>query len=99
MKKYVIAGTGTRGLHMFGKPLVSKYSEFARLAGVFDTNVKRANVFKKMTGGDLEVFEDFDHMLDAVKPDTVIVTTQDAFHDVYIVKALKKAVTSLPKNR
>lgn len=90
MKKYVIAGTGTRGLHMFGKPLVSKYFEFARLAGVFDTNVKRANVFKKMTGGDLEVFEDFDHMLDAVKPDTVIVTTQDAFHDVYIVKALKK---------
>src|SRR5581483_6700509 len=32
---------------------------------------------------------DFDRMIADTKPDTVIVTTVDAFHDVYIVRALE----------
>lgn len=36
----------------------------------------------------VEVFDDFDKMLEAVKPDGVIVTTKDAAHSDYIVKAL-----------
>lgn len=90
MKKYAIAGTGSRGLYMYGKPLVSKYTDVAELVGVYDINSKRAKVFVKNLGAQVPVFENFDDLLDVAKPDTVIVTTQDAFHHEYIIKSLKK---------
>ena len=37
----------------------------------------------------MPVYDDFDKMLDDVKPDTVIVTTKDSMHDFYVIKALE----------
>ncbi len=53
------------------------------------TNPKRAKVVSEYAGKDIPVYDDFDKMLAEVKPDTVIVTTKDCAHDIYITKAMK----------
>ncbi len=89
MKKYAFAGASGRGLHMYGKPMVAKFNDVAQPVGIYDPNYKRAQVFVKETGCDFPVYDDFDRMLEFTKPDTVIVTTQDAFHHEYTIRALK----------
>jgi predicted dehydrogenase len=42
-----------------------------------------------MTAYDVPVFDNWDEMLDKIKPDAVIVTTVDATHDQYIISALE----------
>ena len=42
MKKYVIVGTGGRGLDSYGRPLVENYKDCAELVAVCDINGKRA---------------------------------------------------------
>lgn len=89
MKRYVIVGAGTRGLHMFGHKISSeKYEEKAKLVGIYDINSVRANEFSKECGG-IPVFNDFDKMLDETRPDAVIVTTTDCYHHEYIIKAME----------
>ncbi len=87
MKKYVIAGTGIRALVMFYSRVKEMYASVYELAGVYDINHGRAKYF--INDADVPIFDDFEKMLDTVKPDKVIVTTVDAFHDEYIIKALK----------
>lgn len=87
MKKYVIAGTGIRGLTMFYKSVKKYYPDDYKLSGVYDINRGRAECFAK--DDNIPVFDDFEEMLNTVKPDKVIITTVDAFHDEYIIKALK----------
>lgn len=89
MKKCVIVGTGHRGLQAYVIPLKQELSDCARLCGVYDLNPKRAACAAKIADCDIPVFEDFDKMLDEVKPDIVIVTTKDCMHDKYIIKALE----------
>ena len=36
MKKYVVVGTGSRGYNAYIKPLVEKYSDVAKVCGVYD---------------------------------------------------------------
>lgn len=88
IKKYVIAGTGNRGLYAYAIPLVRDFSDCAQLCGVYDINYKRAELVSIKTGTDVPVFNDFDNMLEEVQPDTVIVATKDSDHDYYIIKAL-----------
>jgi len=88
MKKYVFAGASYRGYYMYAKPLLDDYSDVAQLCGVYDINVGRARTFVELSGGDFKVYEDFDEMLRAEKPDCVIVTTMDAFHSEYIIRSL-----------
>ena len=89
MKKYVIVGCGSRGISAYAIPMVKEYSDCAELCGVYDINNKRAKLVSELTGAKIPVFDDFDKMLDTVKPDTVIVCPKDCAHDDYIVKALK----------
>lgn len=88
MKKYVQVGCGYRGILSYAVPLVKEYSDCAQLCGVYDINKKRASLVSEYTGAQIPVYEDFDEMLKAVQPDTVIVTTKDCEHDKYVVKAL-----------
>jgi predicted dehydrogenase len=87
MKKYVFAGASARGFHMFAIPLKKDFSHLASLAGIYDINPTRSEI----VGGDCDipVYYDFDEMLKATSPDVVIVTTVDAFHHEYIIKALE----------
>lgn len=90
MKTCVIVGSGYRGLYMFGQRLVSDpYKNMIHLTACCDINRLRAEHFARECGG-LDVYTDFDRMLDEQKPDIVIVTTVDAVHDEYIVRALDR---------
>ena len=90
MKKYVQVGCGHRGVIAYSVPLVKKYSDVGKLCGVYDTNCKRAALVSEMAGEEIPVYDDFDKMLNEVKPDSVIVTCKDSDHDYYINKALEK---------
>lgn len=97
-KRYAIAGTSYRGYLMYAKPLTERYAEVAELVGVFDTNLGRAQYVSQACGG-VPVFATFEEMVKAGKPDIVIVTTVDAFHHEYIIKALEAgcdAITEKP---
>lgn len=89
MKKYVQVGCGTRGIQAYSVPLVKEYGDCGDLCGVYDTNCKRAKLLGEFTGKEIPVYDDFDSMLEKVKPDTVLVTTKDCDHDFYIIKAMK----------
>lgn len=89
MKRYVLVGCGHRGITAYAEPLVKDYSDCAALCGVYDLNPKRMALVREFTGKDIPAFEDFDRMLAAVRPDTVIVTSKDCTHDDYIVRALR----------
>ena len=88
MKKYVIVGCGTRGTLSYAVPMVKDFGDCAELCGVYDINYKRAELVSEYTGKEIPVYRDFDEMLAKVKPDTVIVTTIDAYHDFYTIKSL-----------
>lgn len=89
MKKYVLVGTGVRGMTSYVIPIVKDLSDCVNLCGVYDRNIKRAKLASEFTGANIPVFTDFDKMIEEVKPDTVIVTTIDATHDYYIIKAME----------
>lgn len=88
MKKYVLAGAGSRGAYMFAKPLVNEFKSFGCLAGIFDTNMGRAADLSYECGN-VPVYEDFDRMLETVRPDTVIIAAVDRWHHEYAIKALE----------
>ena len=90
MKKYVMVGCGHRGMKSYAEPLVKEYGDCAQLCGVYDINKKRAILVSEMTGKEIPVYDDFDKMLDEVKPDAVIITTKDCDHDFYAIKAMKR---------
>ena len=89
MKKYVQVGCGYRGSVAYSKPLVNKFADCAELCGVYDINQKRAKYLSEYVGKDIPVYDDFDKMLEEVKPDTVIITTKDCDHNIYAVKAMR----------
>lgn len=88
MKKYVIVGTGSRALDMYAVNIAKKYREQAILAGVYDVSMTRAGIVSDNCGG-IPVYDDFGRMLEESKPDVVIVTSIDATHHIYTVKALE----------
>ena len=67
----------------------STFTDCAELVGVYDINYKRCQKLIDATGWEnCVVYRDFDEMIAKAKPDVVIVTTVDAFHHEYIVRAL-----------
>lgn len=88
MKRYVLAGTGSRGTIAYLEPVCTKFSDCAKICGVYDIDSKRAAAAVELTGCDIPVYDDFDKMLAEAEPDCVIVTSVDCSHDEYIVRAL-----------
>ena len=91
-RRYAIVGTGDRASGMWGSELVQKYSDLLEFVGLCDTNHKRAVAAKAMIGVECPTFTNFDEMLDRAKPNLLMVTTVDAFHSQYIVKALDRGI-------
>ena len=89
MKKYALVGTGNRGLQSYMMPLTDEVDDAANLVAVYDKNIKRAKAAVKLCGKDVNVYTDFAKMIETEKPDTVIVTTKDANHSDYIIKAME----------
>ncbi|MBR2930575.1 MAG: Gfo/Idh/MocA family oxidoreductase [Clostridia bacterium] len=88
MKRLVIVGASFRGYTMFADKIFKNHGDCCRIVGVYDPNYVRSEYYRDTTFKDMKVYDDFDVMLDAEKPDGVIVTTVDRFHHEYIIKAL-----------
>lgn len=97
-KKYVLAGASKRAYDMFALPMLREYPNHVSIDGIFDINPLRSAYIAEACDG-APVFSNFDEMLRIAKPDAVIVTTVDAFHHEYIIKALRAgcdAITEKP---
>ena len=104
-KRYAVVGTGGRGLS-FVDSVAGRFKDDCELVGICDTNPARMEYYNRhvvdeLGGRPVEAFaaEDFDDMVRRTRPDTVIVTTVDAFHHRYIVRAMElgcDAITEKP---
>ena len=92
-KRYAIVGTGSRA-GMYIDAAASQFKDCAQLVGLCDLSHTRMNWHNgQLQGRGLPPArayhaEDFDRMINETDPDTVIVTTVDAWHHEYIVRAL-----------
>ncbi|RIH64282.1 gfo/Idh/MocA family oxidoreductase [Mariniphaga sediminis] len=94
-KRVVLVGTGIRGVGFWGKRIVDNYSDIVEFVGLCDINPGRLEFAKKYMGVKCPVYSDFDKMVLETKPDLVIVTTVDATHHEYIVRAMELGVDVL----
>jgi predicted dehydrogenase len=92
-RRYVNVGVGSRS-RMYLTAITKTFAKDNELVGICDTNPGRLDTaleFIKPNGGKAPkkyLAADFDKMIKETKPDCVIVTCPDAFHDEYIVRAL-----------
>jgi predicted dehydrogenase len=91
-KRYAIVGLGSRHA-MYRTAILGDYAQHAELVGLCDINPGRLELSRKVAAGKGAtvpgyVAADFDRMIRETKPHYVIVTTVDATHDDYIVRAL-----------
>ncbi len=88
--KLAQVGTGHRGSGFWGKQLLDNFGDTVEFVGLHDINPGRMAYAKELYKTDCPTFSSYDEMLDKVKADYIIVTTVDATHNEFIVKALKK---------
>ncbi|KQW93544.1 oxidoreductase [Massilia sp. Root418] len=92
-KRYAVVGVGSRA-RMFTGAITGTYRERNEIVAVCDRNPGRAALaVKKITATGASAPkayapDDFERMIRDTKPQFVIVTTTDASHDDYIVRAL-----------
>jgi predicted dehydrogenase len=90
-RKFVIVGMGSRS-RMYLTAITKTFAEGNELVGICDTNPGRLDLAAKFVAPASKpkkyAAADFDKMMSSLKPDCVIVTTPDASHDEYIVRAL-----------
>jgi predicted dehydrogenase len=84
------AGLGHRGTGFWGDSLLKNFPGLFEFTGVHDINSGRMARAQKLYGSSTAAYANFDEMLSKVKADYIIVTTVDATHDEFIVKALNK---------
>jgi predicted dehydrogenase len=102
-KRYAQVGLGGRS-HMYTQAVIETYADHAEMVGFCDSNEGRlrlAQSWAKEHGADVPIYsdEDFDRMVAEQKPDCVIVTTKDCWHDKYICRAMElgcDAITEKP---
>ena len=87
-ERLALVGTGSRGLSMWSEPVLKEHGERVEFVGLCDVNLGRLAYAQKRLKAEVPTFTDFDKMLAETKPDRVIVTTVDATHHEFIIKAL-----------
>src|SRR4030095_6521280 len=88
--RLAMIGTGHRGTGFWGRDLLMNYGDAVEFVGLCDKNPGRLEFAKRALPMNGPVYSDFDKMLSETKPDYVVVTTVDATHDEFIVRALDK---------
>jgi len=91
-RRYAIVGTGVRAVGMWGRPIVRDYPDLVEFVGLCDINPLRVEAAKKQMGVTCPTFTNFDDMLTKAKPDLVMVTTVDAFHSQYLIRAMERGI-------
>lgn len=87
--KVALAGTGIRGVTFWGKRLVDEYSDILEFVGLHDHNPGRLAFGRKYIGATCPLYDNFETMILTAKPDLVIITTKDATHHQFIIRALE----------
>lgn len=94
-KRYALVGTGSRS-SMFLDAITTTYRDVAELVALCDISQTRMDWHNQrmaasagMTPVPTYLAADFDRMIAETKPDTVIVTTMDSTHHIYIVRAME----------
>jgi len=90
--RLALVGTGARGSSLWGREINRTFGDVTEFVGLSDINPGRLEYVKKTLNLACPTFSDFEQMLRETKPDYVIVTTVDATHDEFIVKALNMGV-------
>lgn len=88
--KLAQVGLGHRGSGFWGTNLIDNFKDVVEFVGLHDNNPGRMSHAKELYKNNCPTFSSYDDMLDKVKADYIIVTTVDATHDEFIVKALDK---------
>tara|TARA_R110000868_G_scaffold220806_2_gene472254 strand:+ start:4961 stop:6364 length:1404 start_codon:yes stop_codon:yes gene_type:complete len=90
-KRIALVGTGTRGSNAWARPIVERYRDHVELVALCDSNNKRMAFAQNYIGTQAPIYNasDFDKMIKVTRPDTVIVTTTDCFHEKYIIRAME----------
>ncbi len=112
-KRYAVVGAGSRA-GMYIDAATDRFSDSAELVGLCDLSHTRMNwhndQLRKRSQPPAPAYhaDDFDRMISETRPDTIIITTIDAWHHEYIARALvggcdviseKPLTTSLDKLR
>lgn len=94
-KKYVLVGTGGRA-EFFYSAIATDFKDTSELLAFCDINQTRMNYANKRLTDNYNYHavrtyksDEFDNMIEAEKPDTVIVTSVDRTHHTYIIRALE----------
>jgi predicted dehydrogenase len=87
--RMAIVGTGSRGSFTWGREVVQNFSDVVEIIGLCDHNGKRVEAAKQLIGTSAPTFTDFDRMIKETRPDAVTVTTVDATHARYIIRAME----------
>ena len=87
--RYALVGTGNRGTTMWGKQLLEGWNDAVELVAICDLNAMRAERARDCMESRAPIYTDFDELLQAERPELVIVCTRDSTHDDIIVKALE----------
>ena len=93
-KRYALVGVGSRS-SMYRDAILKTYAEHCQMVGFCDVNEGRLKLAQRKAheaaGADVPIFDakDFDRMIRETKPDIIIVTTKDATHDGYIIRAME----------
>jgi predicted dehydrogenase len=94
-RRYAVVGTGSRA-GMFINALASTFRDSCTLVGLCDLNPTRMNWYNRRLVEEHGVqpcptyhADHFDQMIRETQPDTVIVTTIDATHHLYITRAME----------
>jgi predicted dehydrogenase len=87
--RMAIVGTGSRGSFTWGREVVQHFSDVVEIIGLCDHNGKRVEAAKQLIGTGAPTFTDFDKMVKETRPDAVTVTTVDATHAHYIIRAME----------
>jgi predicted dehydrogenase len=94
-RKLVLVGTGIRGTTFWGKTIIDNYGDLVEFVGLCDINPGRLELAKNTMGVNCPVFTDFEEMITKTNPDLAIVTTVDANHHLFIIRALELGVDVL----
>ena len=102
-KRFVQVGLGHRSW-MYSRALVEEFADSNDLVALCDRNPGRLQAraaWAKAHGVAVKTYAetDFERMIAECKPDAVIVTTQDSYHDLFICRAMElgcDAITEKP---
>ncbi|MEY4387123.1 MAG: hypothetical protein RLY20_2406 [Verrucomicrobiota bacterium] len=93
-KRYALVGVGSRS-QMYRDAVLKTYADHCQMVGFCDVNEGRLKLAQRKAreanGADVPIYlaDDFDRMIRETKPEIVIVTTKDATHDHYIIRAME----------